>query len=384
MFVTQHKCKITGLLAVLFLLINTTVASTPRLNDDGPSIKDQIAAVFERTSSSTTEEHFTAILDECERISALPDIHVSQSEYLATLTAWSYRRRGECRFVAAEAMFTESESLTEGTEALFLNAVEDFSAAIEGNNKPERCYRYRAMAACALGELEKAISDFTEAIALDPEHFSSFFNRAELYLATDDFQLAINDYNVVLEENSADLQALTGRAHALSGLNRLDEAMKDYTAVMILQSNDPVAIINRGDCFYAMGEFDLALADYKKSISIEPTPDNCRRAAWLTATCPVSKFHEPDYSVEMAQRALELGGETPDVLDTLAASHASNGDFESATESQLRAIEIFESGLPTSVVSGDELQQRLTLYESERPFRTTMSESTGTETGLDR
>ncbi len=73
-------------------------------------------------------------------------------------------------------------------------------------------------------------------------------------------------------------------------------------------------------------------------------------------------------AVEYAHRAAEVTDfSNAEVLDTLAAAYASDGQFSKAAEVASQAIELFSKEDATS--KAEEVQQRRKLYLSEQPYR---------------
>ena len=82
------------------------------------------------------------------------------------------------------------------------------------------------------------------------------------------------------------------------------------------------------------------------------------------ATCPDEKFRDEGLALRAAERAIELDGqEDYRYLDTLAAAQANAKRFQEAQKSVQMALK----SAPQNVVP--DLQQRLTLYQSSRPYR---------------
>ena len=96
------------------------------------------------------------------------------------------------------------------------------------------------------------------------------------------------------------------------------------------------------------------------------------------ATCPVDRFREKELAISAANKALALDGdEDYRYIDTLAVAQANAGDFATAVESIKRAITV----APKEEVGA--LEQRLALFQAEKPFRqqvitTTAAQDTGT------
>ena len=72
-------------------------------------------------------------------------------------------------------------------------------------------------------------------------------------------------------------------------------------------------------------------------------------------------------AVESATQACEMTNwNDPDMLGTLAAAYAETGDFDDAIKWQQKAVDLTS---PTLLVTLNERQARLALYQNHRPLR---------------
>ena len=86
--------------------------------------------------------------------------------------------------------------------------------------------------------------------------------------------------------------------------------------------------------------------------------------AWLMATCPDAQFRDAKRAVAAAEKAIRLDGDGDHrYVETLAAAHASAGNFAEAQRLQKKVIEM----APEAVAEG--CRARLREYERDRPFR---------------
>jgi hypothetical protein len=93
-----------------------------------------------------------------------------------------------------------------------------------------------------------------------------------------------------------------------------------------------------------------------------------RRLAWLQATCQATEFRDGARAIENAKKACELTDwKKADYVDTLAASYAEVGDFDSAVKRQKEAIDLLAGD--TSAESRSNYESRLNLYQSNKPYR---------------
>ena len=87
--------------------------------------------------------------------------------------------------------------------------------------------------------------------------------------------------------------------------------------------------------------------------------------AWLLATCPDPKFRNGEKALENATKACELTAfKQSSKLESLAAAYAEIGNFNDAINTQVRAIE-----LALNAKKKPEMEERLALYRSNKPYR---------------
>ncbi|NRB24486.1 MAG: SEL1-like repeat protein [Shewanella sp.] len=89
--------------------------------------------------------------------------------------------------------------------------------------------------------------------------------------------------------------------------------------------------------------------------------------AWILATCPEAKYRNGDKALELARSLVASDRQDPTNLDNLAAAYAETGDYNSAVETQQKAIDALKSS--KMVNRSDEFEQRLQSYQQNKPFR---------------
>ncbi len=118
--------------------------------------------------------------------------------------------------------------------------------------------------------------------------------------------------------------------------------------------------VQQGDYQAALDSLDRQLKQF---------PDNAwlhNNKAWLLSTCPVAEIRDGEKAVEHAGRACGLTNYVNYMmLDTLAAAHAEQGDFDEAVRWQKKAIEM----MPADTFDGGGVRDRLELFESGQPYR---------------
>jgi eukaryotic-like serine/threonine-protein kinase len=122
---------------------------------------------------------------------------------------------------------------------------------------------------------------------------------------------------------------------------------------------------------------DYSAAEQSYMAAMQTGPNDVvalERLAWWRATCPISDLRNGIEAIELATRACaHTQWETPEHIETLAASYAEAGDFNSARSWQRKAIK----RLAPKTHQGQRAvsDRRLQRYASDRPLRTGQSRS---------
>jgi tetratricopeptide (TPR) repeat protein len=184
-------------------------------------------------------------------------------------------------------------------------------------------YYNRAAAYSHKGQYDKTISDYNKAIEIDPRFAEGFYNRGTIYT----------------EQDQIDIDP------------KLAEAFN-----------------NRGDAYKEKGLCKEAIFDFTKAIEINPHYAHAyNEKAWILATCPDDRYRNGDQAVALAKKAIDMSPK-PIYLDTLGASYAEMGQFESAIATQEKVIaEIKKINAEKNLVDGS--IERLKFYKAHKPWR---------------
>ena len=222
--------------------------------------------------------------------------------------------------------------------------------------------------------------------------------REYALLRRHDCSAAEAEFSDFLLTNPNDAQALAGKADALVCLDKYDDAIANYSRAIEL---DPkwFDYLGRGIAYKAKGDQTKALQNFDKGIAMAPTvpalyvysgavlsargdPSGARadfekvsalvsdnrngfnRYGWTLATSRVSAYRDGATAVQYATRACEqTSWKNADLLDTLAAAYAEDGQFDQAVKWQMSALEVGGN------IDRDDFEARLAMYRKREPFR---------------
>lgn len=210
-------------------------------------------------------------------------------------------------------------------------------------------------------------------------------------------------YEKILAEDAKDAWLLGQYALNLMHRGKHEEALKKMHQAAELDADSSVTQYKLGGLLEACGKKEEARATFESIIEKWPTfvpayeslsillssqgdtsgaiavlekglkkMDNDPRlmndVAWHLATAPEGALRDAKRALKLATKASRLAeDENPFYLDTLAAAHAENGDFEKAVETVERAIRMAENVHYDDLVEA--LKKRREIYHQRRAYR---------------
>jgi len=213
---------------------------------------------------------------------------------------------------------------------------------------------------------DDALAYYTEQVELHPGEPAYWNNRGRVWEEKREFDRAISDYTQAAKLAPSDPTTHNnlGTAHQKKGDHQ--GAIKHYDTALKADASDPVVYYNRGRANQYSENFEAAARDYAEAIRVDPSYlPGYNNAAWLAATCPDAEFRNGQRAVELAQKAVAMTqGKVWEVLDTLAAAQAENGDFTAAVATSEQALTL---GSDAAIHAG--VRDRMQLYQAGKPYR---------------
>jgi tetratricopeptide (TPR) repeat protein len=213
-------------------------------------------------------------------------------------------------------------------------AVEEYRKAIELNPNRAEFYNNLGNLLATQGQSDEAIGQFQKAIEVEPDYAKAHYNLANILIAQGRWDEAIEHYQRALEQ-------MPDSTHA------------HYQLGLALQSR---------------GKFTAAIAQFQRVLELDPRHVTAQNnLAWLLATCPDKSVRNGNKAVALAQQAVQLsGGNSPEILDTLAAAYAEAGRFPEAIETAQRALDL--SAAQNKKPLAEVIQTQLKLFETHSPY----------------
>ncbi len=180
--------------------------------------------------------------------------------------------------------FTEL-ALTKAKQGDVEGALEAFSVAIASNPDGASVpYYYRGLVYIEEGKVMEAIDDFTKAIEIDSHFPQAYAARGTAYLMTSRPAKAAEDFNKAIQLDPNNPTTFVNRARAYMGLQMLEEAEADLNRAIELDPNLLPAYFNRGVLYMLQQRTEEALADFNKCVEINanaPAPYFNRAVAYI-------------------------------------------------------------------------------------------------------
>lgn len=178
---------------------------------------------------------------------------------------------------------------------------------------------------------------------------------------------AIKAFSTAIEIIPQDYQAYNYRGVAWALKGDYDKAIADYDKALKIRPRYAEAYNNRGFAHTQIGELPQALNDYSRALEINPFFVGAyNNKAWILATAADERYRDGAKAIMLAQKAVKLKP-SPTSLDTLAAGYAAAGNFESAIDTQKKAVQKLLVADQTSEVP--RYMGHLNAYRSQQSLR---------------
>jgi len=178
----------------------------------------------------------------------------------------------------------------------------------------------------------------------------------------------IEDLSMAIARSPRDPKFYVERAQVYEANGQYKTALADLGEAMTLRPDSARYRYLRGTAYAYAGDEQAAKQDFARAEAMDPySAESYDARAWLMATAPDPHMRDGKKAVEFATRACAMTSwNDPDMLGTLAAAYAETGDFANAIKWQQKAMDLTS---PTLLVTLNERQARVALYQNHRPWR---------------
>lgn len=117
-------------------------------------------------------------------------------------------------------------------------------------------------------ELDKAIEEYTKAIQLNDKFVDAYYNRGLIYSAMGKYREAIRDFNAAIELGPKAADAYCNRGNAYFLMAKTKQALADFDRALKFSPNDGDALYNRALVYEKMGDRARARKDLRKAMAL--------------------------------------------------------------------------------------------------------------------
>jgi tetratricopeptide (TPR) repeat protein len=244
-----------------------------------------------------------------------------------------------------------------GIEDIQVPAVESYRLVDEATQLDKR------------GEKDKALATWKRAATIEPENAKvqdglgvSLYAHGETADGLEHLRHAVQ-----INPLSVETHYILGRF--LLDQGRAEQALSELKTAIDIRPHFAAGEEALASAEEYLGKDKEALAHWRKALEIDPSRVSATLgAAWLLSTTPDGSLRNGPEALSLAGSARNLvPGDDPDVLDTLAAAYAENGQFDAAAASAERALEmaVARGNAPQAAA----IRARLVLYKEKKPYR---------------
>ncbi len=223
------------------------------------------------------------------------------------------------------------------------------------------------------GRMDEAVEQYQKALKLNPDRTGICIeihnNLGSLFAKQGRNDEAIEQFQKALEVDPDNAEVQNNLANVLTTQGRVDEAIEHYRQALKQMPDSVHAHYQLGVLLQSRGEFAASVAQFQKVLELDTKHVSAQNnLAWLLSTCPDNSVRSGTKAVDLAEQAVQLsGGETPEILDTLAAAYAEDGSFPEAVATANRALNL--ASLKNNKPLADAIRSQLKFYEAGTPFR---------------
>jgi len=189
---------------------------------------------------------------------------------------------------------------------------------------------------------DEALRHLQAAVRINPEYPEARNNLADVWLARGVYGEARTQWEQSLRLRPDQTKPRVGLANIAAREGLIDEARSRLEETLRRDPRSSEAHATLGLVFAMSGDVERARAQMEEAVSIDSGSVMAQHLlARLLATAADPAQRDPRRAIVLAHRAAERSDyRLPEVLATLAAAHASAGEFDQAVKWQSRALEI--------------------------------------------
>jgi len=217
------------------------------------------------------------------------------------------------------------------------------------------------------GENDQALEIWKKAAALEPENAKVQNGLGISLYVHGDKEDGFEHLRHAIRINPLSVESHSVLGRFLLDQGHVEEALTELETAIEIRPHFESCEEALGTAYEAAGKDAEALSHWRKAHLIDPGRSSAMLGiAWLLATAPESSLRNGPEAVRMAESARDSEPNSAEVLDTLAAAYAEEGQFSRALGTADRAKVLAQAEGKKQLA--DDVRARRLLYAKNMPF----------------
>lgn len=189
-----------------------------------------------------------------------------------------------------------------------------------------------------LGKYKDSERLFNELIDRNPYSIHYWNALASAQLMDEDYSNAItsSEYAIAIDPNDPD--GLASKANGLFRLGNYEDALEYFRRLEKIMPDDDLVLLNEGVCLVNMNRHQEAIPYLERALEVADEESEMLPQIYLELAFCYSSMKQPSKALEMIDVAMELPGDTTDLLVIRGHILLENGMLEEAEETFKKAI----------------------------------------------
>jgi predicted Zn-dependent protease len=150
----------------------------------------------------------------------------------------------------------------------YLDALSLIDKKLEGSEKREILFRYRARIDYLQGNYRASAKDWTKVINENKNDYRAYKERGIAFLKSEKFRESADDFSKTLRMEPADFELYILRSKAEQGQNDMEAASRDLSTYLKYFPDDEKVLLSFGELQYEDGNYVNALRSFNKCLML--------------------------------------------------------------------------------------------------------------------
>jgi tetratricopeptide (TPR) repeat protein len=247
-------------------------------------------------------------------------------------------------------------------------AISQYRAALRLNPAFAEAHCNLGIALQKEGLAQDALAEYRTALRIDPAFAGTHFNLGILLLQQGNPQEAISEFREALRTDPASVDAHNNLGIGLFQEGHTEQAISEFREGLRIDPTNPDAHSNLGVALLQEEQAGEAIAEFRKALELRPAnPAMQNRLAWALATAAQISLRDGARAVQLAAQASQAtGANNADILRTLAAAYAQEGQYPEAVETAQKALGLAQTASDAALAGA--LRREIRFYQAGQPY----------------